>query len=327
MPSFELRDLEAFEIPDAVTRLSALQDYLFPKLDRLVEEAVGLVQSIYDVKVPDRYSPLRHPKFRKTAANPQTTSQVMSGLSPSRDNVPTRMRKKDGSPYLMGPGELMFRIRSVGSLQTVWLPYAWADDALMNELHSAISERWPAIQYFLGGTNVAARCEDYRRAPLDTLLDKSAIWEGPAYPLPIMTTYALRRFMLEFVFLFPLFDASTRLARSQPHNLDVAMDQFLAWAENLETWMEPSVGQRQEEVTHEAVGHPVVRNKRRWAILARDNWTCCACGRTSRDGHTLEVDHILPRSKGGKDDEDNLQTLCWLCNSGKSNLDQTDLRR
>ena len=33
----------------------------------------------------------------------------------------------------------------------------------------------------------------------------------------------------------------------------------------------------------------------------------------------LEVDHIIPISKGGKTEPDNLQTLCWKCNRTKSN--------
>ena len=33
----------------------------------------------------------------------------------------------------------------------------------------------------------------------------------------------------------------------------------------------------------------------------------------------LEVDHIVPVSKGGKTEADNLQTLCWRCNRSKSN--------
>jgi hypothetical protein len=65
-----------------------------------------------------------------------------------------------------------------------------------------------------------------------------------------------------------------------------------------------------------------------WAVLARDNWTCCSCGRSTRqDGVLLEVDHILPRSRGGTDALDNLQTLCKKCHIGKSNRDATDLGR
>ncbi|NTV45830.1 MAG: HNH endonuclease [Chlorobiales bacterium] len=64
-----------------------------------------------------------------------------------------------------------------------------------------------------------------------------------------------------------------------------------------------------------------------WSVLARDNWKCRSCGRSAKEnGITLEVDHIIPRSKGGTNDISNLQTLCKKCNIGKSNKDSTDLR-
>ena len=48
-------------------------------------------------------------------------------------------------------------------------------------------------------------------------------------------------------------------------------------------------------------------------VWDRDDWTCQHCG-THRD---LTVDHVVPVSKGGTDDLDNLQTLCGTCNSRK----------
>ena len=65
----------------------------------------------------------------------------------------------------------------------------------------------------------------------------------------------------------------------------------------------------------------------RWQVFQRDGWKCVACGRTSHDGAILHVDHIVPRSKGGPDTLENFQTLCETCNIGKSNRDDTDLRR
>ena len=62
----------------------------------------------------------------------------------------------------------------------------------------------------------------------------------------------------------------------------------------------------------------------RFEVLRRDR-VCQLCGAT-RDQERLEVDHIVPRSRGGSNDPDNLQVLCGRCNRGKGNRDDTDFR-
>lgn len=57
----------------------------------------------------------------------------------------------------------------------------------------------------------------------------------------------------------------------------------------------------------------------RYDVLKRDNFRCQICGASSKDGANLQVDHIIPVSKGGKTEMNNLQTLCSRCNIGKSN--------
>lgn len=57
----------------------------------------------------------------------------------------------------------------------------------------------------------------------------------------------------------------------------------------------------------------------RYDILRRDGFKCKICGRSAEDGVKLHVDHIIPVSKGGKTEWDNLRTLCQDCNLGKSN--------
>ena len=59
-----------------------------------------------------------------------------------------------------------------------------------------------------------------------------------------------------------------------------------------------------------------VSNKMRFSIYERDGYRCCKCGFTDRYAN-LEIDHIIPISKGGKSTYDNLQTLCHKCNVEK----------
>lgn len=54
-------------------------------------------------------------------------------------------------------------------------------------------------------------------------------------------------------------------------------------------------------------------------IKVRDNYTCQICNLSTNDERNLllEIDHVIPLSKGGITSEDNLQTLCWKCNRSK----------
>ena len=65
----------------------------------------------------------------------------------------------------------------------------------------------------------------------------------------------------------------------------------------------------------------MMTKKLREAIKTRDDFTCCNCGNSTHKEPNLllEIDHIIPVSKGGRTEESNLQTLCWKCNRTKSN--------
>jgi len=52
----------------------------------------------------------------------------------------------------------------------------------------------------------------------------------------------------------------------------------------------------------------------------RDGYTCRSCGkkaRTKDEKRKMHADHIIARSKGGRDTLTNLQTLCELCHADK----------
>lgn len=59
----------------------------------------------------------------------------------------------------------------------------------------------------------------------------------------------------------------------------------------------------------------------RESIKARDGYACrqCAISVAAEPHLLLEVDHIIPVSRGGLSTVENLQTLCWKCNRSKSN--------
>ncbi len=52
----------------------------------------------------------------------------------------------------------------------------------------------------------------------------------------------------------------------------------------------------------------------RRAVFARDRWTCQYCG---RERGNLTVDHVIPRSKGGSSNWENIVTSCAPCNRRK----------
>lgn len=59
----------------------------------------------------------------------------------------------------------------------------------------------------------------------------------------------------------------------------------------------------------------------RQEIKERDNYTCKKCHNSiyKESNLLLEINHIIPVSKGGLTNKDNLQTLCWKCNRKKGN--------
>lgn len=61
----------------------------------------------------------------------------------------------------------------------------------------------------------------------------------------------------------------------------------------------------------------------RFTIMQRDGFRCLLCGVAAKDDPDvrLEVDHIIPRSRGGTNDPENLWTLCHACNRGKGTHD------
>ena len=86
------------------------------------------------------------------------------------------------------------------------------------------------------------------------------------------------------------------------------IERFIKYLANLIEFKNSIAGQR-----------ALMTSKLREKIKARDNYTCQICNLSLEDERNLllEIDHIIPLSKGGVTCESNLQTLCWRCNRTK----------
>lgn len=73
-------------------------------------------------------------------------------------------------------------------------------------------------------------------------------------------------------------------------------------------WAKSAAGQRS-----------LMTSRLRTQIKERDNYTCQQCAiSTAHEPHLLlEIDHIMPISRGGLSIPENLQVLCWRCNRSK----------
>jgi 5-methylcytosine-specific restriction endonuclease McrA len=77
----------------------------------------------------------------------------------------------------------------------------------------------------------------------------------------------------------------------------------------------------------EIVFSRAISTKLRAQVFDRNGFTCQMCGQTpgeidpaTRRKVRLHVGHIIDKSHGGKDELDNLRTLCSTCNQGAKNI-------
>jgi diadenosine tetraphosphate (Ap4A) HIT family hydrolase/5-methylcytosine-specific restriction endonuclease McrA len=82
---------------------------------------------------------------------------------------------------------------------------------------------------------------------------------------------------------------------------------------------------REDPWSHRRKSAGYVPGTQRYEVLKRARYRCELCG-VSAEHKALEVDHIIPRNKGGTDDTSNLQALCYSCNATKRDRDDMDFR-
>lgn len=113
-----------------------------------------------------------------------------------------------------------------------------------------------------------------------------------------------------------------------------ALMQFVEFINSEEVETEQTIKEKPEIKTEETVEtksevtprHKTKRNinlRLRHEVFMRDGNICKMRGRSPQNtpGTIVHVDHIIAWAKGGETIFENLQTLCSVCNIGKSDLD------
>jgi diadenosine tetraphosphate (Ap4A) HIT family hydrolase len=83
---------------------------------------------------------------------------------------------------------------------------------------------------------------------------------------------------------------------------------------------------RPDPWSHRRISNGYISGSIRYEVLRAARFRCELCG-ISAEEKALEVDHIVPRNKGGSDDPVNFQALCYSCNAMKRDTDDTDFRQ
>ena len=345
---FEPQDSEIFKIPDVKTRIATLQNYFFPRMEMLLRHTLKCVQEVYEVNPYERMTFAYRPSNRKDAKVTHFRPEVYVGICGKRiiDEV-LITKHRDGTPYHYHATYLTYTVYPKGYMGVELDPYRYhVDENLADIVTKMIREHRETLWPILSMNRIAYRAiydRDNHRfgGPEDAFslaADGSGGWLTSAYRyFPVDIEHGLYALISAFVVLYPIVDSMVLIEKGKAPRLGEMLAKLQAWY--LKSRDESPPGDDEETVEPDEVenetdieipeldSYTYVRAGLRWEVLARDNWTCCSCGRsTKQDGVILHVDHILPRSKGGTDEIDNLQTLCSKCNIGKSNRDDTDLR-
>lgn len=103
-----------------------------------------------------------------------------------------------------------------------------------------------------------------------------------------------------------------------------ALEKFVAYINHEEnSSSEEAIKQLKVEPTTKHKTKRTVNWRLRFVVMKRDNFKCRNCGRSpaTDPNIVLHVDHIKAWANGGETVLENLQTLCSICNIGKSDLD------
>ncbi len=341
---FDEQDANLFLVDDARLRADALQHSLLPRLRNLMHVAIAEIRDIYGIEALDDSIVSVYPNFRQKRKNELTHlyDSAFVGLGGQRKARWPGFSRKDGKPVQILPFRYAFLLDQEGIrilLENGWLTgLSPASYEALLQFHIEHEHTINPLCFYTQIKPESGWAHDLPLlAPLKTQYEyriRHGLYDhhftGQEYTYPISPQH-LGELAFSFVCFFPVYDAYLQIAKNEPSRLASLIDKlscYLQNAEGLAGAVEPSHNTAATAALAAQAAASTIRvlPALRWQVFQRDGWKCVACGRSSHDAVILQVDHIQPRSCGGSDHLDNLQTLCTTCNQGKSNRDATNLR-
>jgi len=344
--TFDEADQNLFQVDDPRLRADALQHSVLPRLHVLLNQCVALIGQVYEIDVFQDSIVSYFPHFRQRRSRELRLLYHAAYVSLGGKRTKNKwhgFQRVDSKPVQIVPFRLGIALSCDGiRLMLEHWPMRLTDgsyrkllqfhldfEGLTHRLCYASGFR-PHLAYGDSVEPLSSFREHYEYMLANRLFDNSFHSQRPwGYPVTAATTKAIARSYATF---YSIYDSYLQIAKG-------AQSRFSELVHKANTWR-LSLG-READVVQQGASHPAfdpsearhaaeqrvrVMPALRWQVFQRDDWRCVACGRDSSADIILHVDHIIPRSRGGQDTLANYQTLCHLCNIGKSNRDETDLR-
>jgi hypothetical protein len=347
--SFDESDQNLFQVDDARLRADALKFSILPRLHVLMNECIAAIRNIYDIEVLEDSIISFYPHFRPKRDNELTLlyDAAYVGLGGKRvKNKWLGVERKDNKPVQFLPFRFGFQLTETGLsllFENQWLK-GLSDDSFAKYLNfhlefeelthrlCYLAEMQPFLFYGNDVKPVSTFKQQYRFMLQEKIFENSFVSQH-SHKYPIFSE-ELDLLVNNYIYFYPVYDSYVQISKGQPIR-------FLELIEKLNNWLITIDEENSDEndftenliseeallaVKQAAEQKVKVMPAIRWQVFQRDNWRCVSCGRGSQHDVILHIDHIIPRSKGGKDELENYQTLCETCNIGKSNKDDTNLR-
>jgi len=335
---------------DLLLKAKGIRYSILPKLNIVLEEALSRIRKIYGIEVFNENSIVcSSPNFREKRDSELKVDYDYAyvGITGSRTPIWKGFSRTDGKPvkiicyslnFVFTDYGMRIQFSSTNDLKLTdesfkkYFDFLQKNIALVHTIQSLSGMR-PAFYIIDENDNAIIPFNKYIEKLVDSKLYVLEFYRNIRFPIG---TYELDSLINSFVVFYPIYDSLLRIAKGEQDIFEklTSMIKYKDIPEYTEN--EPKNGLANEEgkeilstdILLKSVDEKnTVKPGIRWQVFERDDFRCVACGASAADGAYLQVDHIIPRSKGGKDVIDNYQTLCFSCNIGKSNKSQIDLRK